>query len=303
MAINLNKALSFWGISEFVVFKVVESNEERIIYFIRSDGKEYVLKVFESGHPKGFLEKDTAVLEFLGRNEKKISPKLMKTIGNEKYIKVDDNYMFLMEYIKGAEVSESIQDEFKLGQTAARLHLIENCTYGSGINVYKQMFNMYGRFENFSFKEEYDEIIDILPDFTSYKNCFIHTDIAPHNAIKTEEGEIIFIDFDDAGVGPMYIDLGLPLIVQCVCFKDILPGQVIGKNDKPYFKYEAAKAFYEGYYSVTPLSSEEKELIYYGAIFMHLIYMASCPDEEAEYRWAVLKYAINNKDELMSALL
>lgn len=37
------------------------------------------------------------------------------------------------------------------------------------------------------------------------------------------------------------------------------------------FHFEAAKAFYDGYFSVTPYAEEEKERIFDGAVIMQLM--------------------------------
>ena len=66
-------------------------------------------------------------------------------------------------------------------------------------------------------KFKLDLLIDTLLDFNSYDQCFIHTDIGPHNAIM-RNGSVVFIDLDGAGIGSKYIDIGYPLIAQFVAY-------------------------------------------------------------------------------------
>lgn len=299
---NLIEMLRNWGIYKFELFKTFQSDENRVLYFVNTDRGKYILKVFDEGLPLEYIERYTSVLSFLSDNEKKISPNLYRTLKNELYISYSNRYAYLMEFIEGEELRESVEDEYELGKAAAKLHLLEGCSYSSTINIYRSIFNMYSRFEGMPFKEEYDAVIDSLPDFNLYKKCFIHTDIAPRNAIKTESGEIIFIDFDDAGIGSLYLDLGFPLITQFVRFENCELGQIPVNTENIIFLYDKAKAFYEGYFSVTKPTEEEKELIFYGAAFMQLIYMISSDKDEINYMWAILKFAINKKDLLLTVI-
>ena len=44
--------------------------------------------------------------------------------------------------------------------------------------------------------------------------CFVHTDIGPHNTMLKSDGKVMFIDLDDTGIGSRYLDLGWPFIMQ-----------------------------------------------------------------------------------------
>ncbi len=68
------------------------------------------------------------------------------------------------------------------------------------------------------------------------------------------------------------------------------------------FKQNVAKAFYQGYNSILPIKKEELELIYYGAVFMQLMYMPCFGNDAVEDMWAILKFSIDNKGILLSAI-
>lgn len=88
-----------------------------------------------------------------------------------------------------------------------------------------------------------------LPDFDAYRQCFIHTDIGPYNAMRDDAGRIVFIDLDDSGIGSQYVDLGWPFISQFVAYDK--------QTRQMSYKLEIAKAFLEGYCSVRPVTREE----------------------------------------------
>jgi len=122
------------------------------------------------------------------------------------------------------------------------------------------------------------------------------------NALKNKNGEIVFLDFDDAGNGLLFTDLGYPLITQFVQFVGREDGGPVPDPEKLYFKYDEAKSFYDGYCSVTEMTNDDKELIFWGAVYMQLVYMPVFGDDAVPYLWKILEYAMNNKNILMAAL-
>lgn len=302
MSLNFKDILNNWSLKDYRIFDK-KANGERCVYFIQAKGEAFVLKVFSPELTEEYIERYTSALEFVCRLNYKIGPKIYNTLDNHLYISCNGRYMYLMEYVTGTKLTEDIDDEYELGLAAAKLHSISGYNYNSTIDIDECINNMKMRFLNYEFKKEYDEIIDSLPDFKKYKQSFIHTDIGPHNAIKTENGNIVFIDFDDAGIGSTYLDAGYPLITQFVQFNDRIPGQAPPDIERLHFKSYAAKAFYKGYQSITDFGAAERELIFSGAVFMQLMYMPCFGESAVKYMWAILKFALSNKQEIMSALI
>jgi len=200
-----------------------------------------------------------------------------------------------MEYIEGRQLKDNPHDEYKLGQLSAIMHSYADYNQSSCLVASERLHNMKNRFAEYPFKKEYDEIVNNLPNFDKYKQSFIHTDIRPHNAILDKNDNVLFIDFDDAGMGSPFIDVGYPLITQFVEFNK--------KTKEIKFNYDNAKAFYQGYYSLSNLSLQEKKLIFDGAVFMQLMYMPCYGPDAVHSMWDILKFSIKNKDELLSVIL
>jgi hypothetical protein len=110
--------------------------------------------------------------------------------------------------------------------------------------------------------------------------------------MKKYNGQLIFIDLDDAGIGSKYIDLGYPLICQFVRFH----------NSKLKFDELNAIAFYRGYQLNHLLNEDEIELTFQGAVFMQMMYMNSFGDNAIDAMWSILEYGLNNKELLKSAI-
>ena len=291
-----------WGLSNVVISKTLQENGERKVYLVESQEDTFVLKVF---NPELTLNEITSYVEalvFLEKNGLGFTPRIIKLLDGSFFTCIQGRYIYLMEYIDGVKLSENWDDEYNLGVSLAKLHQIEGYSCNSSIDVSKRINNMLSRFNEFWFKAEYDNIIRNLPDFTKLKQSFIHTDICPKNALKRKNGEIVLIDFDDAGKGSTFVDLGYPLITQFVSFGDKKDGQAPTGDVYFYFKYELAKSFYDGYFSTSQMSDNEKKFIFDGAVFMQLMYMPAYGKEHVPFLWKQLKYAIKNKALLMKSL-
>jgi len=145
-------------------------------------------------------------------------------------------------------------------------------------------------FKEYHFKNDYNSIIDGLPDFSMYDQCFIHTDIGPHNARYNADGEVVFVDLDDAGYGPKYIDLGWPFIMQFVDYNK-LTGEM-------KYQYDLAVAFLSGYFDDGIIDKQTYDRIWEGAIYMHVSYMKTFGPEAVEALWNILNFGVMQKDKL-----
>lgn len=292
---------SNWNL-ENVKVQVMQKNEEREVYLVSSCVDSFVLKIFHTEQAKNSINKYTGVLAFLMQSEFKCAPNIFKTLSGDYIAYEQGSPAYLMEYIKGVEVNEIEDDEFKLGALLAQLHKLQGCPVCSDIDTSKNMASMLTRFDKYPFKNEYDNVVKNLPDFSMLKQSFIHTDVRPKNAIKRTNGEICLIDFDEAGIGSIYIDLGYPLITQFVQFVGRKEGGMVPDINKLEYHYKAAKAFYDGYFSISPMPDDEKMLIFDGAVFMQLLYMPVFGDDAVPYMWRILTFALDNKPLLLSAL-
>ncbi len=120
--------------------------------------------------------------------------------------------------------------------------------------------------------------------------CFIHTDVGSHNARLNDEGQVVFIDLDDAGYGPKYLDLGWPFIMQFVDYNK--------KSGEMKYRFDLAKGFLEGYFSDNPIEEEVYDQLWHGAIYMHVSYMEVYGPEAVDALWKILKFGLDNKDRL-----
>lgn len=285
--------LEKWGFYGATVLQQFDVAGGRLVYKVQAGEQMLILK----GQPADVSEEKLRALvrahKYLG-NEKHMAPLLYETPGGGSYIKDGGYYYYVMEAVSGRNVLETPEEEYLLGQAAARLHNLTNYDYPCTLSVKKQIHTIKGWFADRAWKAEYDAIVTRLPDFDAYRQCFIHTDIGPYNAMRDDSGRIVFIDLDDSGTGSQYIDLGWPFISQFVAYDK--------QTRQMGYKLEIAKAYLEGYCSVRPLTREEYNLLWSGAALSHIYSMQWHGPEAAEPLWNILRFGLAQKDRLLDCL-
>lgn len=284
---QISQALKYWGITAFTLLERYHEKTERILCSIEAAGHIYFLKGLPREKAEETVLGNVRAQEYLG-NREHMAPAIIYTADGKSYIGEGDYWFYLMEYIKGSNLEETTADEYVLGQMARKLHSLRDYTCSSSLKQDKSRF--YDWFVEKPFKPEFDRILDGLPDFTQYEQCFIHSDLGPHNAMRRNTGEVVFIDLDDAGIGSRYLDLGWAFIMQFVDFNH--------QTEEMRYRFDLALAFLQGYYGDEPLSNAEYDLIWQGAVYMHISYMQVYGPDAVDSLWKILLYGMAQKKEL-----
>jgi Ser/Thr protein kinase RdoA (MazF antagonist) len=289
----LHQIRETWGFKKIKLIEVLRSSQSKLVYLISTDLGKYIVTGFGLGRNENSFTKYILMLEYLESKPYKLSPKILKTKEDQSFAKIDNTFLCITEFIEGRILKQTTEDGYLLGQATALLNSLDDCELFSPIQIEDIIKAAYEKLSNCPLKTEYYRMIESLPNFNNYKQGFIHTDIAPHNAILSNNNQVVFIDFDFAGKGSVYIDAGFPLITQFVRFTG---------PDELRFNYENAAAFYKGYSSVTKLNHRDKELMYQGAIFRQLMHMAHYEPGGQNLTFQILKFAVDHKDLLISVL-
>lgn len=287
---QIKSALAHWGITDFAITERYHEATERVLCRIETGNRTYFLKGIPRDKGEGTVRGNVRAHEYLG-NREHMAPAILYTGGGHGYIAQGNHWFYLMEYIEGRNLEETEEDERALGQLAAVLHDIRDYTYPSSLNPDKSRF--YSWFSDKAFKAEFDRIVDGLPDFSCREQCFIHSDLGPHNAMRRESGEVVLIDLDDAGIGSRYLDLGWAFIMQFVDFNH--------QTGEMRYRFDLALAFLQGYYGESPLTREEYEWIWQGAVYMHISYMQMYGPDAVDSLWAILQYGMAQREELWNS--
>lgn len=267
---------------------LLQNKGGRYVYKIDCNQGDYVLKMSNSA--KSYEEMIRDLYIFDGGREQGFTniPKLLKGKDSSMVISYEDRFGFIMEYIDGGNPDDTKEDWEKIAQLTAQLHKVKHCKYNTNLTVDAEKKWIQEQSQKLSFGQEYKHLFDDLADFLAFPQTFIHTDIGLHNCAKNKEGEIFFLDWDGAGMGARILDIGFPLISQFV-------------SSDCAIHEENIKTFYKTYFEKTNIrvSKKEKEAIFDASLFFSLIYI---PYGNIQKNWEKVKYAVKNKDYLLSLI-
>lgn len=287
MELLIKNVLKHWRLENATIDSRFHEDSSRQIYLIIANDKPMLLKGIPDAKSEEVIKGNVFAHEYLG-NKKHIAPELIYTQDGERYVHKEGYFFYLMEFIQGRALEETPEDEYALGKLAKTLHSYDDYKYPSGLNEDKNRF--YEWFKEKPFKKEFDNILDEIPKFSNYNQCFIHTDIGPHNAMMKTTGEVVLIDLDDAGIGCRYLDMGWPFIMQFVDYNHT--------TEEMKYRFDLAEAFLQGYYGDEDISREEYDLIWQGAIYMHISYMKTWGPYAVDSLWNILKFGMDHKEIL-----
>ncbi|MCA9356377.1 phosphotransferase [Candidatus Nomurabacteria bacterium] len=276
-----------WGFEE-VVLELLQNKGDRFVYKIISKEGNFVIKISDTEKTVEQFKKDLYMLEYGPRIGFDYVPKIIETKDGSSYLHFQNRFLFIMAFLSGESPENNPLDWHKIGALTARLHNIKNYKYTIDFNPLDKKGGVDEFSQALSFGKEYRELFATLPDFSNLPKTPIHTDIGLHNSIKKENGEIIFIDWDDAGIGLRILDIGFPLLSQFVDENNIIHTQ-------------NAKAFYSSYFENVhiPVSENEKRMIFDASLFFALIYLRY---SDVDKTWQRIQWALSHREEIESVL-
>jgi Ser/Thr protein kinase RdoA (MazF antagonist) len=270
-----------WGLKDVRLNKILQqSYGHRMTLLIDSTQGKFVYKVASPWKDERALEKDTVIFDFLNEKGCTFITKLLKTVEGKNFATIQDRFVYVLEYVEGKNPARTVETYKKLGEITAILHSTEGYQHRTDFNPqYIIEHNFKENAEKFSFSDEYLKISKTLPNFSQFSQTLIHTDISPENTVEREGGSLVFVDWDDAGIGPTVLDLGYVLMSECT-------------TENLELKPEIAKAFYSSYLTKRNITPEEKTYMFDAGLFFALMYIVF---GDVEKRWKRIQWLIENR--------
>ena len=277
-----------WPLSIVDGIRIIKQSGERIVYDVSAKEGRFIIKIADPSKSEEKVIKDIQILQFFEK-VRYVAPRILPTLAGTPYVSHDNKFVYVMSYIDGNEPEKSAENYGQLGKITANLHELKGYFIPTDFTTTIEISRMISRARKFDMEPLYEQLVTSLSDFEALPTCLIHTDIGVHNSIKQPDGQIILVDWDDAGIGTRILDIGFPLICDFV------------SNDLAFDK-ERAKAFYHSYCSLIELNETEKNQIFEAALFYAMSYTIFDDSGIVEGQWKKVLYAIEHKNEIISVL-
>lgn len=280
-------ALTAHGFDSVEIVERYNPGSPRIICKARADGDVLIVKCIPDSVDEKIIVGNTSAHRFLGKRG--LAPTLIRFPDGGDYVREHGFWVYMFGFIDGEILSESPEDEYALGVLARRLHSTDGYTLPSWFDGDTAPYR--GKYRDKPWAADYDRILDSLPDFRTLEQCFFHSDIGPHNAMRDRDGNVYFIDLDDSGLGSRWLDAGYPFIAQYVTERD-------GDGGSYGYNFDAALAFLRGYYGGEPIPRDEYDLLWHGAVFMQISYLEVFGVDKVDDMWRILCFGQSQKEAL-----
>ncbi|MBP9762011.1 phosphotransferase [Patescibacteria group bacterium] len=262
------------------VSEVKKTTVGRMVFRVETSEKSHTLKIYAPSRKKEIVEKDINLLRFLECSGFPACT-LRDAANGQGYGTINGSYAYVYDWIEGKNPEPTVETFEKLGYMTGRLHTVsEPYSRTSDFMPANEIQALLEKARKNGIDQKYIDLLSSIRDFSHLPQGLIHTDIGPHNSLERPNGELVIIDWEDAGLGPMIIDIGWEL-EQCL-------------SNECVFDTEKAKAFLRGYQVHRMLTAGERSYACDAALFFAFLYWV---DEQKDMGTKRIDWLANNRKE------
>lgn len=191
----------------------------RHVVAIRSDQGRFVVKAYEDEWALGLISPSVAeidqrlgIFDYFARIGFRRAPLLLKAKTGDRFIRTGGLTVFVLEWIEGARPPATTETWAELGRLAARLNAQTDYPHNYAIPVAGAIAELREQAEHYPFRSEFLELVSTLGILADQPTCLIHGELNPSNAVRSPDGRLSILDWDQAGTGPWVLEGGYPLI-------------------------------------------------------------------------------------------
>ena len=273
-----------WGLTDVTVVERLQTYPTRFVERIVSGQGSFAVKVDDAPGPlvEGSEQVQSAVASELPRHVPAIVPDLSGAL----YVVDRRRRVTVYEDIDGGRPAPGAQTWTALGTLLARMHALPTVPRPFGISVQAAANELARQADDYPFGEDFRSLTHRVRRIRDHPAATVHGEVNLSNVRQRPNGELVLLDWDSAGTGPIAIDLGYPLI--CVFHDEDLT-----------WHPDHAGAFYGAYaeHSTTPMPSPEQ---IFDAALMHA--MRYLRFANTRKRWARIGHAISQEESLIETL-
>lgn len=281
-----DEVMATWPITGVVVVDEVSSYPTRRVFHLRCDQGDVAVKIDLQPRSASTIEQRLAVLDHVASRGFRHAPALLRTSTGSRASWSPSRTMTLLEYIPDPVRrgdAGRIADWADLGVAAARLNGLADYDVPFGVPVDRAAAEVAARAAGTPFDGDVRSLLGRVENVIDLdEQGLIHGQINEANAGRRANGEVALLDWDDAGVGPLALEYGYPLIAAFV-------------SEELVVDHDGARAFYRGYKDAGGHIDHDR--LFDAALFQALRYMWF---GDVNRRWARIMHALEQEDLLTS---
>lgn len=282
-----------WNLEHVVPDATLQQYPTRRVVAIRSDQGRFVVKVYEDewalglvGSSSAEIDRRLSIFNYLARTGFRRAPALLNTKTGDRFVRTGGTTICVLEWIEGSPPPATTETWTELGRLAARLNARTVYPHDYAIPVAGAIAELTEQAERYPFRSEFLDLVSTLGILADQPACLIHGELNPSNSVRSPDGRLFILDWDQAGTGPWILEGGYPLITTFL-------------SEDLAFDASSAAAFYGAWARDHDLDAKCKDIIFTAALFHALRYLGF---GDPFRRWARIRYAVTHKHALLSAL-
>lgn len=274
-----------WPVTGAVVIGEESSYPTRRVLHILCDQGDFAAKV-DSESGSADTEQRLAVLDHVASRGFRHAPALLRTFAGMRAACTALGTITLLEYIPAPVITGDAGPHVAwrdLGTVAARLNGLADYSVPFAPAVHRVAPELAARAAGTPFEAGVRSLLGRIETLAEVEEVgLIHGEINGTNAGRRADGEVVLLDWDQAGVGPLALEYGYPLIAAFVS-EDLVVDHL------------SARAFYAGYTEAGGQILHER--LFDAALLHALRYMWF---GDVNRRWERILHAVEHEDLLTS---
>ncbi len=282
-----------WNLEHVVLGSTLHQYPTRHVLAIRSDQGRFVVKVYKDEWALGLagpffaeIDRRLSIFDYLARKGFRRAPSLLKTKAGDRFIRTGGTMVYILEWIEGTQPLATAETWAELGRLAASLNAWTDYPHGYAIPVAGTIAELTEQAERYPFRSEFLYLVSTLGILADQPARLIHGELNPSNSVRSPDGRLSILDWDQAGTGPWVLEGGYPLITTFL-------------SEDLTFDARSAAAFYGFWAEGHDMDAERRDIIFTAALLHALRYLEF---GDPFKRWTRIQYAVAHKHELLSAL-
>ena len=275
---------SEWRLTGSEVIGVNQTYPTRVVLTVSTARGLFAVKVDRQPSPDRATHQ---ILPFLQARVFPHSPQIVPTTNGKYTVTSSSTEITVLEYVPHALTTPD--DWGTLGEATARLHQVTDYPAPHVVDPHRAIAELEAWCSDWPFAREYRAILGGLRNRVEPSGLtgLVHGEINLANARRRDNGEVVLLDWDEAGWAPIERELGYPLIT---VFMDQ------GTLD---FDADSARRFYGAYLASAPSAAIAQDSVW---AFALLDALRSMMFYNTEARWARVRRAIERREDLMRFL-